>query len=416
MNLVFKEYIEFLKNNGLKEELKEGYYWLDKSIIKAYDKSGEIHKVLRVYIDDKLNITFKKYKYKPFEIESWSETVERRKLHLLSKEKESLNLIKDIINKYPNYTFTCLSSGGKDSSVTTHLVKQVKNDVNIIFNNTTLDCADTYLHIKNLDNVKIINPKEGFYQWRDRNNFIPTRFSRACCNIFKEGAMVDNLNKDDKYIFFMGMRNEESNTRSSYGDYWDNEKWGNRDWHGILPIRKWSEVDIWLYILFRNISINEKYKKGYSRVGCSVCCPYYTKSTWILDKYWYPIQYKRWHDILDKDFINNKKATIMNCTQEEYHLCWNGGIHRDNATDEVINEFAKQQDLDVEIAKKYFDKKCTCCNKKLKKDDIALSMKFYGRQIEKFKCIKCLSKDLNVSVKELRERAKEFKKGGCTLF
>ena len=29
--------------------------------------------------------------------------------------------------------------------------------------------------------------------------------------------------------------------------------------------------------------------------------------------------------------------------------------------------------------------------KKLKKNDIALSMKFYGRQIEKFKCIKCLA-------------------------
>ena len=57
-----------------------------------------------------------------------------------------------------------------------------------------------------------------------------------------------------------------------------------------------------------------------------------------------------------------------------------------------------------------------CCKKKLKKDDIALSMKFYGRQIEKFKCIKCMSKELNTTVKELRERVKLFKKGGCTLF
>ena len=43
-------------------------------------------------------------------------------------------------------------------------------------------------------------------------------------------------------------------------------------------------------------------------------------------------------------------------------------------------------------------------------------MKFYGRQIEKFKCIKCMSKELNTTVKELRERAKLFKQGGCTLF
>ena len=52
----------------------------------------------------------------------------------------------------------------------------------------------------------------------------------------------------------------------------------------------------------------------------------------------------------------------------------------------------------------------------LKKNDIALSMKFYGRQIEKFKCIKCLAEDLGVTQKHLRERAKEFKQTGCDLF
>ena len=158
-------------------------------------------------------------------------------------------------------------SGGKDSTVTTHLVRQCVKDPEIIFNNTSLDCADTYLHIKKENNLTIINPKEGFYHWRKRRNFIPTRFARACCSIFKEGAMVDYLPEDSKYLFFMGMRNQESLKRSSYGDEWRNFKWGNREWDGILPIRKWSDLDIWLYILKNNIDINSKYKKGYSRVG-----------------------------------------------------------------------------------------------------------------------------------------------------
>ena len=271
MNLVFGEYLRFLKEKGIeieKYKLEEGYYWLDRQIIKAYDKVGKIHKIIRLDIDDKLNITVKtEYKQKDFEIESWYETIERKKERLLNLENESKQTIINSLDKYKDLEPKILSSGGKDSSVVVKLVRDIKPNTQIIFNNTSLDCADTYLHIQGFKNVHITNPKEGFYQWRERLNFIPTRMARACCSIFKEGAMVDNLNSDDKFLFFMGMRNEESNTRSGYGDEWRNDKWGNRDWEGILPIRKWTEEDVWLYILWRKIYINPKYKKGYSRVG-----------------------------------------------------------------------------------------------------------------------------------------------------
>ncbi|HBJ1650351.1 TPA: phosphoadenosine phosphosulfate reductase family protein [Clostridium botulinum] len=416
LNLIFNDYISFLEKEGLeKGKLKEGYYWLDKCIVKAFDKNGNIHKILRIYIDDSLKITFKDYNYN-FEIESWQETVVRNIARLKRIEIHSKALIKYYSKKFADRKIAILSSGGKDSSVTTYLVKEMIQNPQIIFNNTSLDCVDTYLHIKKEDNLTIINPKEGFYQWRNRLNFIPTRFSRACCSIFKEGAMINNLNKDDKYLFFMGMRNDESSNRSTYKDEWKNQKWGVREWNGILPIREWTEMDIWLYILWKNIDINTKYKKGYSRVGCAIACPFYTKSTWILDKYWYPYLYNRWNEILKKDFKNNKKATIMNCTEKEYCKCWNGGVYRSKPTEEVINEFAEQQNLNINIAKKYFNKTCLDCGKKIKKDDVALSMKYYGRNIENFKCIKCLSKDLNVTTKELKVKIQEFKDDGCVLF
>ncbi|MGL5149112.1 MAG: hypothetical protein ACRC7N_00885, partial [Clostridium sp.] len=151
-------------------------------------------------------------------------------------------------------------------------------------------------------------------------------------------------------------------------------------------------------------------------VGCAIVCPYSTKSTWILDKYWYPNMYKRWHNILERDFIENKKAPIMNCTLEEYHTAWNGGMVRDFPTKEVVDEFAKQQGLDVNIAAKYFSKKCMCCNRKLKKDDIALSMKFFGRHIENFKCSSCISEEFKTTKKELKSRIEQFKNQGCDLF
>ena len=422
MNLVFNEYIKFLNDKGLKDqtgiELKEGYYWYDKSIIKAYDTNGNIHKVVRLKVNNDLSISFKRYKDKEFEIESWRNTVNRKRQYLINLEYKAFRLI-ELCDKYCSKDIKrcVLSSGGKDSSVVTYLAKEIlKNPPLIIFNNTTLDCAETYKHIKKEDNLLIINPKEGFYQWRERMNFIPTRFSRACCNIFKEGAMTDYLEENDKYLFFMGMRNQESSTRSSYGDRWKNTKWGKRSWEAMLPIRTWSEEDVWLYTIFRNIEVNPKYKLVYSRVGCVIACPFYTKLTWALDQYWYSNMYERWHKILEKDFIENKKACVLNCTLNEYHYSWNGGMVHEEPSEECIKEFSEQQGLELDIAKKYFNKTCVCCNKKLKKDDIALSMKFYGRQIEKFKCIKCMSKELNTTVKELRERAKLFKQGGCTLF
>lgn len=126
--------------------------------------------------------------------------------------------------------------------------------------------------------------------------------------------------------------------------------------------------------------------------------------------------YNRWHDILEKDFIENKKAPILNCTLEEYHVNWNGTGVRDEATEEVIKEFSETHGLDIEIARKYFDKKCKDCSKKLKKNDVALSMKLYGRQIKEFKCLKCIAKDMNCTQKDLRERIEYFKHNGCDLF
>lgn len=339
-------------------------------------------------------------------------------------EQESLKLIRNVVSNHSDSQPKILTSGGKDSSIVEYLVRRLYPATQGIFNNTTLDCADTYLHIKQVENIHTINPKEGFYQWRKRLNFVPTRFARACCSIFKEGAMVDNLPKENKYIFFLGMRNEESNTRSNYEDMWRNNAW-SENWNGCLPIRKWTEFDVWLYIIYREIKVNDKYNKGYSRCGCSCACPFYTKSTWILDKYWYPTMRKRWEDILKEDFITNSKWIIMNCTLDEYvNICWNGGTYRTEPTEEVIQEYSSYSGLDYDIAKKYFQRTCTngCKNTKGKtkqikdKDVLAMNMKLYGRQIEKFMCKKCIMTEMKWTNEEWNNQVKRFKDTGCQLF
>ena len=416
---IFNEYIQFLnyKTEDKLSFLKEGIYWYDKSIIKAFDKNGDLIKIARLSTDDNLEITVKFYNKQIPELETWNDTIIRYQDELSEIENKSKELITNSIYKYNDRKIAVLSSGGKDSTVTSFLVKACINNPEIIFNNTSLDCADTYLHIKKEENLTIINPKEGFYQWRNRLNFIPTRFARACCDIFKEGAMVDYIDKDDKYLFFMGMRNQESAKRSEYGDEWKNHKWDNREWDAILPIRKWTELQIWLYILKNNININPKYKKGYSRVGCAISCAYYTKSTWALDEYWYPKMRKRWIDILINDFRNNNKDLIMNCTEKEYLTNWNGGIVRPEPTEEVIEQFAIRNNLDVKVAKNYFGHKCAECGKKIKhKDVIGMNMKFNGRNIKQMYCKKHMKNKLGIDNNQWDSYVDTFKSQGCELF
>ncbi len=428
MSPIFNEYLNFLRDTTKQElpDLKEGYFWLDKQIIKGFDKQGNIHKFYRLKISDNLKdviiIKLKCYTdISDIELASWNDLIDMNEQHLKEIETDSLNLIRGKMKKYKEYTPIVPVSMGKDSMVVSYLVRSQYPDTKAIFNNTSLDCADTYRMVKNFPNCEICTPKEGFYPWIKRMNWIPSRIRRGCCSIFKVGEMLNKLDKNKKFLLFMGMRNEESNTRSDYGDEVINPEWKTTYWNGILPIRKWSELDVWLYTFFHNIEINEKYKKGYSRVGCAIACPYYTKTVWILDKYWYPSMRKRWESILREYFLKNKGWLIFNCTIDEYLTrAWNGGTFRDEPTQEVIDEFAKYNGLDAgdtSVAKQYFNKSCSDCNKRIKdKTTLAMNMKFHGREITRFLCKKCFKKLYEMDEDKWNYYVAAFKRDDCALF
>lgn len=275
MNPIFNEYLTFLRDTSGESlpDLQEGYFWLDRQIIKGFDKQGNLHKFYRINVSDSLKLSIEQPKSgyenaSNVELASWNDIIEMNKSHLENIESEAKQLIKDKMDKFNGYIPLVPVSMGKDSQVTCHLVRECYPNTKAIFNNTTLDCADTYIMAKKFPNCEMMTPKQGFYQYIKEAQMIPTRFARFCCRIFKVGEMVNQLDHETPYLMFMGMRNEESNTRSGYGDEWINEaEWGSTKWQGILPIRKWTELDVWLYTLWRNIEINPKYRKGYARVG-----------------------------------------------------------------------------------------------------------------------------------------------------
>ena len=60
MNPIFNEYITFLRDTSGESlpDLKEGYFWLDRQIVKGFDKQGNIHKFYRISISDSLKLSF----------------------------------------------------------------------------------------------------------------------------------------------------------------------------------------------------------------------------------------------------------------------------------------------------------------------------------------------------------------------
>ena len=230
MNPIYDEYITFLRNTSGEKlpDLMEGYFWLDKQIIKGFDlQKGQEHKFYRVKVSDDLK-TVEVVKLKNYDnisevaLLSWESLIDLQKEHLIQLETDSLNLIREKMVKFKDFTPIIPVSMGKDSMLTCHLVRKLYPNTKAIFNNTSLDCADTYIMAKQFYNCEIMNPDRGFYQYIESDNIIPTRMSRFCCRIFKVGVMVSQLDHNHPYLIWMGMRNEESNTRSGYRDEWIN--------------------------------------------------------------------------------------------------------------------------------------------------------------------------------------------------
>lgn len=412
--------------------IQEGTYWLDHGLIKGFTSDGETHNLYKMRVYDDLNIEIREHKdfvkSANLQFETWKDTYTRLSKHLDDLSVKSIDRIKTFAKYNPNREIVLTNSTGKDSMVMQHLAELSGVDFKNYFNVTTMDVKESILMAKK-NNFVFTYPKldkyGGFYQWVKREQLIPTRLNRACCQYFKERAMMNAFHADSKLLLLFGMRNEESSARSGYTDVWVNDKWGKRDWIGLLPIREWTELDVWLYTLREGIEVNPKYRMGYSRAGCGIVCPNYGKSTWVLDKYWYNGLYNRWRKILRNDFIENNKWLIMNCTIDEYvNICWNGGVYQEEPTDEVIEEYAEYSGLDIDVARKYFNKYCAndCLNKrkqpmKLKdKTVLAMNMKMFGRQTNRFLCKKCLMKEFEWSKEDWDNMVDDFKRSGCKLF
>lgn len=357
-------------------------------------------------------------------------------------------MTKDYVLKNLDKKMFVSISGGKDSDVMKHIVDIVFDelredginvDYNLIAFNTSNDTAETYKHLKQhhkMTKENIISPEVGFYQWivDKKNYFTPTRFVRNCCSTYKEGQLTKVMDKKEKTLTFLGMRSPESVKRKDY-DFDLNEaqkKIGRKpnvpeNWLRFLPIVKWTDAEVWLYILNRKMKYNDMYNKGFNRIGCLVC-PYQSDVVELLIKHHYPKQWKRWVDILAKGYEIYGVERRLKWDLLEW--CeggrWKSATSKESelttkkATPERVKELAELKGISEKMAIKYFKKECSC-GKKLNPTEIAMFLKLTGRyenqeDNRQYLCKKCLSEILGITTKEYKEKSIEFTQGGCELF
>lgn len=177
-------------------------------------------------------------------------------------------------------------SGGKDSQVVLDLVTRVipSNELIVTYSDTGYELptslslykeVEAYYKEKYKDLKFLIakNHQNVLYYWDSMDS--PSRIHRWCCAVMKTAPLyrllkeLHGTGRQPQVMAFEGVRAEESDKRSQYARIGKGVKHNNV--LNVRPIFEWTTTEVWLYLLFHHLPINEAYRKGLNRVGCVVC-------------------------------------------------------------------------------------------------------------------------------------------------
>lgn len=232
------------------------------------------------YTKPKIIINKKKLTLKPIDVEDLWQTNERL---LRGLEKTATEFIR---RAYENYSqkgmeFVVAFSGGKDSLALLELASLALSPDKffVVFSDTGMELSTTYQAIekakerwKSLRFFKArshLTPSESWDLFGP-----PGRRMRWCCTVHKSTPTILLLryltgNYDVKAVVFDGVRSEESAARAKRGEISEGTK--NINQVNCSPIYNWNTAELYAYLLHKKLLINDAYKKGLFRVGCSVC-------------------------------------------------------------------------------------------------------------------------------------------------
>lgn len=246
-------------------------------------------------------------------MENW-QLKQRQSLPLDAKIVLSQQRIKDWYNHWEGQVYVSFS-GGKDSTVLLHMVRELYPDVPAVFIDTGLEFPEIREFVKSIDNVVWLKPKMLFsdvikkygypvisketaqkldeirrtksdkllnkrlYGDDKGNGKIsekwkclidsPFKISNKCCNVMKKSPIKSYERKSGRKPIVGTMAEESSLRTTTYLKHGCNSFEANRPMSS--PMGFWKEKDVWDYIKKFNIPYSKIYDMGYERTGCMFC-------------------------------------------------------------------------------------------------------------------------------------------------
>ena len=241
---------------------------------------------------------------------------------LTAKIEKSKQMIQEAVEEFGLDKIYISYSGGKDSTVVSHLVKQMYPNILHIFANTTCEYPETIKHIQwekesNNTNIITVIPKDkngkvwdfkkvvDYYGYplfskrianairtyrhaltpqtkQNSIDYIQRNFKKydkykeknisdKCCQVLKKNPLKKEAKNLGLECAILGLLASESYQRQqdwlTYGCNVFHVKSENQ----CRPIAFWTESDIQEYIRRYNVKISDLYDLGYTRNGCMYC-------------------------------------------------------------------------------------------------------------------------------------------------
>jgi 3'-phosphoadenosine 5'-phosphosulfate sulfotransferase (PAPS reductase)/FAD synthetase len=206
-------------------------------------------------------------------------------------------------------------SGGKDSTVLLHIVRNILPNVEAVFSDTGLEFPEIKEFVRSFENVTIVRPKMNFREviikygypiiskevadivYYGKRNHDSARYKKLfgqygktdrydsskwaflldapfdlnakCCNEMKKKPFKEYEKINGKFPIIGTLANESLLRRTN----WFNNGCNifTKGHARSMPLSIWTEKDIYDYIERFNIKIAKPYEMGYKRTGCIFC-------------------------------------------------------------------------------------------------------------------------------------------------
>jgi phosphoadenosine phosphosulfate reductase len=194
--------------------------------------------------------------------------------HLVAKKTKAEHELRQAMASYKS-PVTVSFSGGKDSLVVLDLVQSLTHDFTAMFIDTGLEHPLTKEYVERLveeRRVKLLTAHAGNAFEQNLPAFgPPAKDFRWCCKVCKL-APVSGLIQEkfpDGTLTVEGNRRLESFSRGHTELIEENPFVPGQV--TVNPIRDWTGLDVWLYIIWRGLRYNPLYDEDLERVGCWMC-------------------------------------------------------------------------------------------------------------------------------------------------